>query len=123
MDWTVKLWNPKVRSSPLYSFEASQEYVYDVQWSPTHPAVFASVDYGGYVDIWNINTNKEAPIVRGLPQEKDPKPLNCLKWNQDGRRMLVGDSSGYVTMLQVHQDLAVPQESDFDAVMKLVEMR
>jgi len=55
LDWTVKLWNPKMRSTPLYSFEASQEYVYDVQWSPTHPAVFASVDYGGFVDVWNIN--------------------------------------------------------------------
>jgi len=44
MDWTIKLWNPKDRSTPLFSFEATQEYVYDVQWSPTHPAVFASVD-------------------------------------------------------------------------------
>jgi len=30
MDWTIKLWNPKDRSTPLYSFEATQEYVYDV---------------------------------------------------------------------------------------------
>lgn len=64
MDWTIKLWNPKQRSTPLYTFESSQDYIYDVQWSPTHPAVFASVDYGGYVDVWNINLDKEAPIVR-----------------------------------------------------------
>lgn len=66
MDWTIKLWNPKQRKSPLYSFEASQECVYDVKWSPVHPSVFASVNYGGSVDIWNINTNKEAPVVRGF---------------------------------------------------------
>lgn len=30
MDWSIKLWNPKDRSTPLYSFEATQEYVYDV---------------------------------------------------------------------------------------------
>ncbi len=30
MDWTVKLWNPKTRSTPLHSFEVSQEYIYDV---------------------------------------------------------------------------------------------
>ena len=30
MDWTIKLWNPKARSTPLYSFESSQEYIYDV---------------------------------------------------------------------------------------------
>jgi dynein intermediate chain len=44
LDWTIKLWNPKLRSSALYSFESSQEYIYDVQWSPKHPGVFASVD-------------------------------------------------------------------------------
>ena len=32
MDWTVKLWNPKNEYShaPIYTFESSQEYVYDV---------------------------------------------------------------------------------------------
>jgi dynein intermediate chain, cytosolic len=61
--------------------------------------VFASVDYGGYIDVWNINVNKEGPIVRGLPIDKDPRPINSLRWHKDGRRMIVGDSSGYVTML------------------------
>ena len=29
MDWTVKLWCPKTRNSPIMTFESSQEYVYD----------------------------------------------------------------------------------------------
>ena len=43
MDWTVKLWYPKneFKQTPIYTFESSQEYVYDVQWSPVHPSVFA----------------------------------------------------------------------------------
>jgi len=28
MDWTIKLWNPKQRSTPLYTFESSQDYIY-----------------------------------------------------------------------------------------------
>jgi len=64
MDWTVKLWHPKERTTPLFTFESSQEYVYDVQWSPSHPAVFASVDAEGYVDVWDINRDKDAPIIR-----------------------------------------------------------
>lgn len=64
MDWTVKLWSPKDRSTPLASFEASQEYVYDVAWSPTHPSVFASCDADGYVDVWDVNKDKEQPVVR-----------------------------------------------------------
>ena len=43
MDWTVKLWYPKseVKDVAIHTFESSQEYVYDVQWSPVHPTVFA----------------------------------------------------------------------------------
>ena len=108
MDWTIKLWNPEVRTTPLFSFETSQNWIYDVQWSPKHPAVFASVDNAGQVDIWNINQSKDAPVVRGLPHlkgvqnEERPKPLNCVKWNQDGRRLITGDSMGFITLMQVH---------------------
>lgn len=44
---------------PLCSFENNSEYVYDVKWSPTHPAVFASVDGEGRLDFWNINSDTE----------------------------------------------------------------
>ena len=65
MDWTVKLWYPKNEYStlPIFTFESSQEYVYDVQWSPVHPSVWASVDGDGFVDIWDINRDTESPIV------------------------------------------------------------
>ena len=46
-------------SKPLYSFENATDYVFDVKWSPIHPAVFASADAMGKVDIWNINTDTE----------------------------------------------------------------
>ena len=64
MDWTVKLWQPRTRAKPLMTFESGQEYVYDVQWSPVHPSVFASCDADGFVDVWNINGNVEVPVVR-----------------------------------------------------------
>ena len=67
LDWTVKLWSPKAVSEletsgkPLMTFESSQEYIYDVQWSSKHPSVFASCDAEGYVDVWDINRDKEQP--------------------------------------------------------------
>jgi hypothetical protein len=55
--------------------------------------------------------------------EKDPKPLNCLKWSKDGRRMIVGDSSGFITLLQVNNELSSPEEEDFDSIVSLVDIR
>lgn len=120
MDWTVNLWNPKESTKPLCTFESSQEYVYDVQWSPTHPSVFASCDAEGYVDVWNINRDKEMPQVRKQISEK-PRPINTLRWSKDGRRIAVGDSQGFVTMLQVDNDLCMPKDEDFDQIQALVQ--
>uniref|UniRef100_A0A667Z1B5 Dynein cytoplasmic 1 intermediate chain 2 n=1 Tax=Myripristis murdjan TaxID=586833 RepID=A0A667Z1B5_9TELE len=57
-DWTVKLWSTK-NNKPLYSFEDNSDYVYDVMWSPTHPALFACVDGVGHLDLWNLNNDTE----------------------------------------------------------------
>jgi hypothetical protein len=45
-----------------------------------------------------------------------PKPINCLKWSKDGRRIAVGDSAGSLTMLAVEQDLVTPEFEDFEKV-------
>ena len=49
--------------TPLCSFDNNSEYVYDVQWSPVHPAVFTSADGEGKLDFWNINTDTEVNIT------------------------------------------------------------
>ena len=46
-------------NKPLYSFEDNADYVYDVMWSPVHPAVFAAVDGMGRLDLWNLNNDTE----------------------------------------------------------------
>ena len=46
---------------PLHSFEDFSDYVYDTKWSPIHPALFATVDGMGRLDIWNLNNDIEVP--------------------------------------------------------------
>ncbi|MEQ2196442.1 Cytoplasmic dynein 1 intermediate chain 2, partial [Xenoophorus captivus] len=97
-DWTVKLWSTK-NNKPLYSFEDNSDYVYDVMWSPTHPALFACVDGVGHLDLWNLNNDTEVPtasvIVEGNPA------LNRVRWAHTGREIAVGDSDGCVLVYEV----------------------
>ncbi|KAL8272547.1 hypothetical protein Esti_003546 [Eimeria stiedai] len=53
VDWSVKLWSNKNLESPIVSFDADA-YVYDAKWHPTSPAVFASTDGGGSLQVWNL---------------------------------------------------------------------
>ncbi|KAJ8796553.1 hypothetical protein J1605_002150 [Eschrichtius robustus] len=48
-----------MHNKPLYSFEDNADYVYDVMWSPVHPALFACVDGMGRLDLWNLNNDTE----------------------------------------------------------------
>uniref|UniRef100_A0A8C5ARI4 Dynein cytoplasmic 1 intermediate chain 1 n=1 Tax=Gadus morhua TaxID=8049 RepID=A0A8C5ARI4_GADMO len=92
-DWTVKLWSTK-HNKPLYSFEDNADYVYDVMWSPVHPAVFAAVDGMGRLDLWNLNNDTEVPTASVTVE--GASALNRVRWSSGGKEVAVGDSEGRV---------------------------
>lgn len=109
-DWTVKLWSTK-NNKPLYSFEDNSDYVYDVMWSPIHPALFACVDGVGHLDLWNLNNDTEVPTasitVDGTPA------LNRVRWAHSGREIAVGDSDGQICVYDVGEQIAVPRNDEW----------
>uniref|UniRef100_A0A8C2H6W5 Dynein, cytoplasmic 1, intermediate chain 2a n=1 Tax=Cyprinus carpio TaxID=7962 RepID=A0A8C2H6W5_CYPCA len=109
-DWTVKLWSTK-SNKPLYSFEDNSDYVYDVMWSPVHPALFACVDGLGRVDLWNLNNDTEVPTA-SMSVEGSPA-LNRLRWSQSGREIAVGDSEGQIHIYDVGEQIAVPRNDEW----------
>uniref|UniRef100_A0A8C6Q0G6 Dynein cytoplasmic 1 intermediate chain 2 n=1 Tax=Nothobranchius furzeri TaxID=105023 RepID=A0A8C6Q0G6_NOTFU len=109
-DWTVKLWSTK-NNKPLYSFEDNSDYVYDVMWSPTHPALFACVDGVGHLDLWNLNNDTEVPTA-SITVEGNPA-LNRVRWAHSGREIAVGDSDGRVVVYDVGEQTAVPRNDEW----------
>ncbi|XP_059487677.1 cytoplasmic dynein 1 intermediate chain isoform X5 [Neocloeon triangulifer] len=109
-DWTIKLWSVK-ENKPLYSLEDNGDYVYDVAWSPVHPALFAAVDGSGKLDLWNLNQETEAPmasvIVDGAPA------LNKVSWTQSGLHVTVGDDHGKIWVYDVGEQLAMPRADEW----------
>ncbi|CAG8568573.1 1319_t:CDS:10 [Paraglomus occultum] len=108
VDWTVKLWRAKSSSktptaqrtiSPIHSFEGADDYVYDVKWSPRHPALFASVDGTGKLSLWNLNIDTEVPVV-GVAVGNG-KALNKIQWDKDGRKVAIGSSDARVHVYDV----------------------
>ena len=105
--------------------------MYDVQWSPVHPTVFAAVDGDGYVDIWDIAKDTESPIARKKAFETtntgaykdfdDTKALSCCKWSRYGRRLAIGNSDGYISIWQCEKELYMPKQSDFDFVEEMLK--
>uniref|UniRef100_A0A8C9QQ11 Dynein cytoplasmic 1 intermediate chain 1b n=1 Tax=Scleropages formosus TaxID=113540 RepID=A0A8C9QQ11_SCLFO len=120
-DWTVKLWTTK-HNRPLYSFEDNADYVYDVMWSPVHPALFATVDGMGRLDLWNLNNDTEVPSASVTIE--GTSALNRVRWASGGREVAVGDSEGRVWIYDVGEQLAVPHIDEWSRFARtLVEIR
>uniref|UniRef100_A0A8C1JLY3 Dynein, cytoplasmic 1, intermediate chain 2b n=2 Tax=Cyprinus carpio TaxID=7962 RepID=A0A8C1JLY3_CYPCA len=119
-DWTVKLWSTK-NNKPLYSFEDNSDYVYDVMWSPTHPALFACVDGVGHLDLWNLNNETEVPTA-SVMVEGNPA-LNRVRWAHSGREVAVGDSEGRVHIYDVGEQISVARQDEWTRfVLTLTEI-
>ncbi|XP_005628583.1 cytoplasmic dynein 1 intermediate chain 1 isoform X1 [Canis lupus baileyi] len=143
-DWTVKLWTTKFlirlarrpeaaaappslpglclqHNKPLYSFEDNADYVYDVMWSPVHPALFACVDGMGRLDLWNLNNDTEVPTASVAIE--GASALNRVRWAQAGKEVAVGDSEGRIWIYDVGE-LAVPHNDEWTRFARtLVEIR
>ncbi|XP_034748189.1 cytoplasmic dynein 1 intermediate chain 1 isoform X13 [Etheostoma cragini] len=119
-DWTVKLWSTK-QNKPLYSFEDNADYVYDVAWSPVHPAIFAAVDGMGRLDLWNLNNDTEVPTASVTIE--GASALNRVRWSSGGKEVAVGDSEGRVWIYDTGE-LSVTHTDDWARFARtLMEIR
>jgi len=120
VDWSVKLWAPAYSDKPLTSWVShSYDYMSDVQWSPTHPSLFATASSNGTLGLWNLASSLEEPMTgsSGIQIESNGGSgggLNKLKWSLDGRRLVVASCDGRVHALSLSEEV-VRQKGDEDA--------
>ncbi|VDM61435.1 unnamed protein product [Angiostrongylus costaricensis] len=109
-DWTVKLWStkdPKLR----FSFESHNDCVFDVAWSPVHPAVFTSIDAEGNLFLWNLNEDIEGPVARmNIAQEGF---LRKIAWAENGQHLCVGDDQGNLQLFDIHESMYVLRSEEW----------
>ncbi|KAJ3326999.1 hypothetical protein HDU76_012439 [Blyttiomyces sp. JEL0837] len=124
VDWTVKLWRVKSFSkpsispqqiTPIYSFEESDDYVYDVKWSPVHPALFGCIDGSGKFDIYDLNQEAEVPTASVTVGSG--KALNKLEWDREGKKAAIGSSDGHVYIYDIGE-ISQPKADDWALFQK-----
>jgi len=122
MDWSCNLWSRKVSKS-LSTFHDFGDYVYDAKWSPVHPAVFATADGTGTLDIWNLNNDTEKPIIR---EKASHRALNKLSWSANGKTLVTGDAEGVIHVYDVGEKMSStgPEvEHKFEETCKLLTLK
>lgn len=101
----------------MRTFEYSDDYIYDVDWHPQNPALFSSSNNEGYLDLWDLTTDLEIPLVH-LKVGKNA--LNKCMWNLDGTKIMTGDSQGTVNVFDLdkkHQRIDPAKTEDLETLL------
>jgi dynein intermediate chain len=110
----------KQYQSTVLSLDAFEDYVYDAKWHPLNPAVFATVDGEGHLDLWNLNHSIESPKVCLESPHHRKLALNHCSWSNDGRNIVTGDSEGNLAVYSVEKSIAQPRNEDFQTFQEKV---
>lgn len=102
----------------MYSFEHNSDYVYDVQWSPINPNLFACVDGTGRLDLWNLINDAEVPTA-SLLIDSSPA-LNKMRWSPNGHQIAVGDDQGKISLIDVNESYTNPRPDDWSRMVKVL---
>lgn len=93
--------------------------MYDVAWSPINPALFATVDGTGRLDLWNLINDSEVPTA-SLTVDGAPA-LNKVRWNHNGHQLAVGDDQGKITLFDVTETYANPRPDDWSKFVRVLQ--
>lgn len=130
MDWTVKLCNMGT-SGKYNTQQMMRKYtvgtpgiIYDVQWSPKHPCVFAVADEAGGVSLLDVERSylsAKVPVCRHTFQQPNTgmdstPPISRIQWSKDGGMISAGDTAGSVSVWRCSEKLADPSTKEWDRI-------
>lgn len=101
-----------LQTNPLLSLRVSDSYVFQVQWSPSRPLVFAAVTGQGEVQIFDMGHGSLRPAAT-IEKGGTGQAATCLAFNSQNTGLLaVGKTDGTVSIWQLsgHLTEQSPQE-------------
>ena len=107
VDWKVGIWSTN-NQTPYVMNELESE-IYDIKWSPVHPSVFATSDGKGNIDMWDLSKRTDTYCYRKTAEKEEA--VNCIRWSNDGKKLLTGNSAGVVKLWNVDKEFVNPKEN------------
>jgi WD40 repeat protein len=97
-DWTLNLWSQK-KTKPVLTMQSGNDYVLDVQWSPSNSCVFGCVTRDGRIEIWDLEHSGLDPVVSlDVPN----KELVSVSFCPELPVIVAGSTDGHVDVYRIH---------------------
>ena len=115
------MWTEDLKT-PIITTRYHSSYLTGGCWSPTRAGVFYVTRSDGVVDVWDITHNQNEVAYSHKVSDTALSSIS-IEGNTTGGGKLValGDANGTVSMLEVCDSLAVPQQNEKSAVNAILE--
>ncbi|XP_029934007.1 dynein intermediate chain 3, ciliary [Myripristis murdjan] len=117
-DWTTRIWSEDIKESSIILMKPEMTYLMDACWSPVRPSVFFTVKMDGMLDVWDILSKQNEPMLR---RQVCSDALYSLRVQDNGRFLACGSHSGLVTLLEISQGLCTLQRNEKSLVASMFE--
>ena len=121
-DWTARVWSEDVKT-PIITTRYHNSYLTGGCWSPTRAGVFYVTRSDGIMDVWDISHNQNEVAYSHKVSDAAISSISIEGNIQQGggKLVAVGDVNGTVSMLEVCDSLANPQQNEKSAVNAMLE--
>lgn len=108
-----------LQASPLLSLRVSDSYIFQVQWSPTRPLVFAAATGKGEVQMFDLS-HRSLRAAATIEQGDADQAATCLAFNcQKPHLLAVGKTDGTVNIWQLSADLMEQSPREISQLEKI----
>ncbi|KAF7644532.1 hypothetical protein LDENG_00220510, partial [Lucifuga dentata] len=108
-----------LQTGPLLSVRVSDSYVFQVQWSPSRPLLFAAATGQGEVQIFNLSCRSLRPVAT-IDQGGSGQASTCLAFNcQNPGLLAVGKRDGTLSIWQLSADLTEQRPREISQLEQL----
>mmetsp|Transcript_10581 Transcript_10581/g.15980 ORF Transcript_10581/g.15980 Transcript_10581/m.15980 type:complete len:599 (+) Transcript_10581:73-1869(+) len=117
-DWTARIWMEDLKT-PIMTTKYHKAYLTAGCWSPTRAGVFYVTRMDGVLDIWDYFYRQNE--IAYSHKVGDASLSSVALSNGSGRLVAVGDANGTVSLLEVCESLAAPQQNEKNAIGSMLE--
>lgn len=101
-DWSAAVW---AADRPILTLDhGPHNYLAHADWSPTNPTLFATAAADGVLRFWTLGSPD--PLVPSATFKASNDALNKFAFSHDGRRILLADLGGSLSLLKLDDHLS-----------------
>jgi dynein intermediate chain 2 len=120
-DWTAKIWAEDLKT-PIITTNYHSHYLTGGCWSPTRPGVFYVIGMDGSLNVWDF-FHRQSELAYSHKVGNTALSSIGIQGNTQvgGKLVAVGDVNGSVSLLEVCNSLACPQQNEKGVINSMFE--